>query len=440
MPLEKIPALSRREWIAAGGAALVSLAAPPPAGAQRRRLRLAQIGAGSRGAHWAGDIVRNFADAVELVGLCDINPKRVEVVKEMVGATVPAFVDFDTMVERVKPDAVLITTPDSTHAACIIRAIELGVDVITEKPLCTDEQQCQAVLDAEKKYGRKLRVAFNARHYPQAKKVKQLLLEGAIGDLISVDYQEYLDTSHGASYFRRWHRIKEISGTLLVSKSCHHFDQVNWWAESAPLEVMAWGDLRFYGKNNSFRGTHCRGCPYQQRCQFYWDVTKDQQAMKLYVACESEDGYQIDGCLWRQDINIYDTFSVMARYENGVRLTYTANTFMPYEGQEIGLNGAKGRIDFNMYDAPGYHDHVVRLTRNFGKSEVVRVDEQPAGGHGGADRSVRDLIFRGGDPADPLKLKAGSLAGAYSSLVGIAGYRSIERGGERVKIASLVKL
>jgi hypothetical protein len=129
----------------------------------------------------------------------------------------------------------------------------------------------------------------------------------------------------------------------------------------------------------------------------------------------------------------------MTKYENGVRLTYTANTFMPYEGQEIGINGSKGRIDFNMYDAPGYSDHVLRLTRNFGKSEVIREEQQP-GGHGGADPSVRHLIFRGANEADPLGLKAGSLAGAYSSLAGIASYRSIERGGERVKIASLVKL
>ena len=430
---------SRREWIAGGGALLASLSAPTESAAQRRRLRLAQIGTGSRGLHWASDIIRNYADVAEIVGLCDINPKRVKVAAELAGAGAPTFVDFDRMIEATKPDAVLITTIDSTHYTYIIRAMQLGVDVITEKPLCTDEQQCQAVLDAEKQYGRKLTVAFNARHYPQALKVKELILQKAIGDVVSVDYQEYLDTSHGASYFRRWHRIKESSGTLLVSKSCHHFDQVNWWADSTPVEVMAWGDLKFYGKNNSFRSTHCRGCPYRQRCQFYWDVTKDELATKLYVACEGEDGYQIDGCVWRQDINIYDTFSVMVRYENGVRLTYTANTFMPYEGQEIGINGTRGRIDWNMYDGPGYHDHAVRLTRNFGKSEIVAIEES-SGGHGGADPGVRNLIFRGGDAADPLKLKAGSVAGAHSSLVGIAAYRSIERGGERVKIGSLIKL
>ena len=425
--------ISRREWIGA------SLAAAAPTAAQSKRLRIAQVGTGGRGTHWAGDIIRNFTDAVEIAGLCDINGKRVEAAKEMVGASAPTFVDFDRMIEETRPDAVLVTTTDSSHYTSIIRAMQLGVDVITEKPLCTDEDQCRRVLEAEKKYGRKLTVAFNARHYPQAKKVKELLLEKAIGEVISVDFQEYLDTSHGASYFRRWHRMKEYSGTLLVSKSCHHFDQVNWWAESNPVEVMAWGDLRFYGRNNPYRGTHCRGCVHKLRCQFYWDVTRSARDMKLYVNCESEDGYQIDGCLWRQDINIYDTFSVLTRYENGVRLTYTANTFMPYEGQEIAINGTKGRIDFNMYDARGYSDHVIRLTRNFGRSEVIDVKEAE-GGHGGADPSVRNMIFRGGDPADPLKLNAGSIAGAYSSLVGIAGYRSIERGGERVKIADLVRL
>jgi predicted dehydrogenase len=422
--------------MACGGAAVASAAAPAPGAG--RRLRLAQVGTGSRGTHWGRDLIRNYADVVQIVGLCDINPKRAEAAKGLMGSDAPTYVEFDRMIEETRPDAVLVTTIDASHYTYVIRAMQLGVYVITEKPLCTDEQQCQAILDAERKYGRKLTVAFNARHLPQAKKVKQLLLEKAIGDVISVDYQEYLDIHHGASYFRRWHRMKENSGTLLVSKSCHHFDQVNWWVDSVPVEVVASGDLRFYGRNNAFRGTHCRGCPYKQRCQFYWDVTRDAQAMKLYVACESEDGYQIDGCVWRQDVNIPDTFSVMAKYENGARLTYTANTFMPYEGQEIGINGTKGRIDFNMYDAPGYPDHTLRLTRSFGKSEVLAVEER-AGGHSGADPSVRDLIFRGGKD-DPLGLKAGSIAGAYSSLTGIAGYRSIERGGERVKIASLVKL
>ncbi len=431
--------VSRRGFLASSGAILAS--APSSTAAQAKpKIRIAQVGTGGRGVYWGTDLVKNYSDVVSLVGLCDINGKRVKVARDLMGADAPTYVDFDQMVKETNPDLILITTTDSAHAAHIVRAMELGKDVLTEKPLCTDEQQTQAIRDAEKRYGKRLIVGFNARHYPEAKKIKQLLMEKAIGEVISVDYQEYLDTSHGASYFRRWHRLKEMSGTLLVSKSCHHFDQVNWWLDSPPVEVVAYGDLKFYGRNNSFRGTHCRACPYKNKCQFYWDVAKSASAVKLYVDCESEDGYQVDGCVWRQDVNIYDTYSVMVKYANGARLTYTANTFMPYEGQEIGINGTKGRIDFNMYGGGGYRDFQLRMTPNFGKSELVTDLPRRTGGHGGADPSLHDLIFREWDQPDPLGLKANSLAGAWSSLVGIAGYRSIERGGERVKLAELAKL
>jgi predicted dehydrogenase len=434
MASESSADFTRRGFLAGGAAALAAATAQA-----QGRVRIAQVGTGSRGLHWGGDIVRNYADKLEMVGLCDINPKRVAAAKEMMRANCPTFVEFDRMIEETKPDVVLVTTTDSAHYTYIIRAMELGRDVITEKPLCTDEQQLQAILAAEKKYGRKLTVALNARHYPEAKRIKELLLEKAIGDVISVDYQEYLNIYHGASYFRRWHRLKEYSGTLTVSKSCHHFDQVNWWVDSIPESVVAWGDLKFYGKNHAFRGTRCRGCPYAKKCDFFYDITKDKTAMQLFVGSESEDGYFPDGCIWRQDINIQDTYTVMTKYASGARLTYTSNTFLPYEGQEISINGTRGRIDFNMYDAPGYADHQLRLTRNFGKSELIPV-KQETGGHGGADPSARNLIFRDTGAPDPLGLKAGSIAGAYSSLVGIAAYRSMERGGTTVNLRDLVKI
>ena len=87
-------------------------------------------------------------------------------------------------------------------------------------------------------------------------------------------------------------------------------------------------------------------CPHKQQCKFYYDVTKNERYVKLYVECESEDGYLRDGCVWRENINIYDTMSVMVKYENGVQLTYTANSYLPYEGQSIAFNGTKGRLDY----------------------------------------------------------------------------------------------
>lgn len=335
------------------------------------------------------------------------------------------------MIKEIHPDTVMITTVDGTHARYIVRALELGCDVMTEKPLCTNEEQRSAILDAQKRSGEKVTVTFNARHDPEAKTVKELLMEKAIGDVISVDFHEYLDTQHGADYFRRWHRLKENSGTLLVHKASHHFALANWWLDSAPAEVTAFGDLKFYRRNNSFRNTHCRVCPFKQQCKFYWDVTQKQRYVKLYVDCESEDGYLRDGCVWREDINIYDTMSMMVKYENGVLLTYTANTYIPLEGQAISINGRRGRLDYNEFGGGGFTNKGLRLTTSFGKSELVQgLEPRRAGGHGGADSSLHDLIFRGAQNSDPLGLRANLRAGMLSSLIGIAAYRSIERSGK----------
>ena len=75
--------------------------------------------------------------------------------------------------------------------------------------------------------------------------------DGAIGDVTSVHFEWVLDTIHGADYFRRWHRDKANSGGLLVHKSTHHFDLVNWWIADAPAPVYARGGLRFYGADNA---------------------------------------------------------------------------------------------------------------------------------------------------------------------------------------------
>ena len=435
--------MDRRKFIANSSAALAATACSTNFSiAAQRKLRMAIVGTGSRGTFtWGQEVVKGYSDVVEIVGLCDHNGKRVEAAKKLIGISAPTFTDFDRMIREVKPDTVTVTTVDGTHAKYIIRAMELGCDVMSEKPLCTDEQQCQAILNAQKKTGKKITVTFNARHGVKEKKLKAMLLEKTIGDVISVDFHEYLDTSHGADYFRRWHKMKANSGTLLVHKASHHFDQANWWLNSTPVSVTAFGELKYYGRNSPFRGTNCRTCPHKQQCKFYWDVTKNERNVKLYTECESEDGYLRDGCVFDEKTDIYDTMSVAVRYENGVQLNYTANTFLPYEGQAISFNGTKGRIDLNDFSGGGFKNDELRLTRSFGKSELITdFDQVRTGGHGGADSSLHDLIFRGLPNADPLGLRANFRDGALASMIGIAARRSIERGGQSVKINDLVKL
>ncbi len=434
--------MTRRDFIGSAGLAASAAAFESPLLAQpARRLRLAIVGTGERGAlDWGVPIHQDFRDAVELAGLCDINGKRAAAARELIGTEAPVFADFEQMIRQVKPDAVLVATIDATHWRYCTRAMELGADVLCEKPLCTDEAQCQAILDTRKRTGRKLTMTFNARHAADSRKVKRLLREHVIGEVLSVDFHEYLSTSHGADFFRRWHYLKENSGTLLCHKASHHFDLANWWLDARPVEVSAWGELRFYGRNHAFRSTHCRGCPFREQCKFHWDVLANAEYRKLYVECESEDGYFRDACIWRENTNIYDVMSVRIRYDNGALVTYTANTYLPYEGQSVAFNGTKGRLEARAFRGGGYVQNEVRLTRSFGKSEIVPdFEPAPGGSHGGEDRSIQEFLFRNAGQPDPLQLHADLTAGALTSLIGIAAYRSIERGGSPVRIADLVR-
>ena len=119
-------------------------------------------------------------------------------------------------------------------------------------------------------------------------------MNGEVGKITSVDFHWYLNTYHGASYFRRWHGLKDMGGSLWVHKATHHFDLLNWWIDADPEEVFAFGDLEFYGNNNTFRGNNCRDCAHTKDCAFHWDITKDKFLHDLYTKNESYDVYVRD--------------------------------------------------------------------------------------------------------------------------------------------------
>jgi predicted dehydrogenase len=408
----------------------------------KAKKRLAMVGTGVRGTSmWGKSVVEQYGDLVEFVGLCDINPGRLEYAKKYMGVDCPTFTNFEDMMQKVKPETLIVTTVDATHHDFIIKGMEMGADIITEKPMTTDEQKCQAILDAERKTGKKVIVTFNYRYSPHRQKLYELLHDGAIGKVTSSDFHWYLDVYHGADYFRRWHRLEEMGGTLLVHKATHHFDLLNWWLESEPEEVFAQGKLEFYGANNPFRHSHCRPCPHKDKCDFFWDITKSERDMDLYVKNEKHDGYLRDGCVWKNDIDIYDKMAATIKYANDVQVSYSLTTYSPYEGYRIAFNGTKGRLEAwikerQPWEAEDYDE--LRLTRNFGQTELIQIPHG-GGGHGGGDTRLKDKIFKSPEMADPYRQSAGSRDGAMSILPGIAARNSI-KSGEKIKIASLTEL
>ena len=438
--------VNRRDFVKTAGGAVAAtslLGADAFAQAPAGQRRYAIIGTGDRATGmWGRQIREQYSDVVQFVGLCDINPKRVEISKAMMGVDCPTFTNFDEMIAKTKPDILMVTTKDSTHSDYIVRALDKGLDVMTEKPMVIDEKQCQAVLDAEKRNKKKIIVTFNYRFAPKHRTVKEILMSGEIGKVLSVDFAWYLDVYHGSDYFRRWHAYKKDGGSLWVHKATHHFDLMNWWLDADPVEVVADGQLQVYGKTGTIRGANCRQCAHKKECRFYYDMNTNPTRMKLYAGAEDADGYFRDGCVYRQDIDIYDSMQALVKYSNGATMAYSLDAHMPFEGYRAAFNGEFGRLEVRdherqPWEVPEADETEIYVTKSFGLRRRATF-ATAEGGHGGGDNVLRDQIFRQTSAPAHMKLPD-SRAGAMSCLTGIAARKSIEE-KRAVKISDLVKL
>lgn len=402
------------------------------------RRRYALVGTGNRGTTmWGKNLLAGWAAEVDLVALADTNELRAAEARKIIGSNAPIYTDFDRLLSEHKPELVIVCTPDYTHDELVVKALESGADVISEKPMATTPEKIRRIIEAEKRTGRRVDVSFNYRFAPTAAKVKSLLMEGAIGTVSSVDFHWYLDTSHGADYFRRWHAYRSNSGSLFVHKATHHFDLLNWYLDTEPETVSAFGQLRNYGKAGPFRSIRCKGCQYADRCDFYMDLEEDPFLDALYEVPSRVDGYFRDGCVYREDIDIPDTMVATIEYRNKVVCSYSVNTFMPIEGHSIAFNGTKGRIELRQFEKQPWetpHSDEILLVRNFDGYERITVPHAP-GGHYGGDDLMRNMIFRGDKP-DTLGQRAGSRAGAMSVLCGIAAMESVIS-GRKVRVDEL---
>ncbi len=405
--------------------------------------RFALIGTGNRGTTmWGKDLLAGWREHVDLTAIVEKNSLRGERARTMIGSNAPIYENIDSMLSEQKPDLVIVCTPDHTHDDIVVRALESGIDVITEKPMTTSVEKIRRILDAEKRTGRRVDVSFNYRYAPTAAKIKELLNSGEIGRVTSVDFHWYLNTKHGADYFRRWHAYTENSGSLFVHKATHHFDLLNWYLDSDPDAVTSFADLQNYGRKGPFRGPRCKLCPHTQECDYYLDLEKDPFLDTLYEDPSKIDGYFRDGCVFREDIDIPDTMVTSIRYRNNVHVSYSLNTFQPIEGHHLAFNGTKGRIEIRQYEAQPWEEpkeDTILLIRSFphGKEAVERITVPHfSGGHYGGDDRMRNMIFKP-DMQDKLAQRAGTRAGAMSVLCGIAALTS-SRTGKVVNISDLM--
>ncbi len=399
-------------------------------------------------------IARQFSSAAQVVGLLDIDPLRFKVCKEKVPEVkeVPEYTpdQVDKMIEETRPDALIVTCMDRYHVDYILKGLENDLDVVSEKPMCTNIEDVVRVCQAEKKSKGKVICTFNYRYAPVHQRLRELILEGRIGRITHVDLNWYIDIKHGSSYFNRWNRMRENSGSLSIHKASHHFDLVNWWIDGIPDTVHAFGALNHYGPDAEFNpsrkdGRCCSTCDEVLNCAYlvrwrtrsqvqhvhddHLDAFDMERPGRLYTP----EIYRPDRCIFDSEINIYDTFVADVRYRNGVLLNYSANFSTPWEGYRLAINGTRGRLETEQWGGvgsvsfpmPGGSRKYIDYYPIFDSMERIWIKDGN-GGHGGGDPMIQEDIFLGVDPRRKYKILADSQDALRSIAIGDAVFNSIK--------------
>jgi predicted dehydrogenase len=438
------------------------------------RTRYALVGTGYRAQLYVRSIAGPHAEHAELVALIDPNGTRLAAHQRLLtgaGAAPAALHDpaeFTAALDKHQVDKVIVTSMDRTHDDYIVAALKAGRGVITEKPMTVDAARCQRILDTVRDTGGDVTVTFNYRYNPVHEKVRELIAAGEVGEVGSVHFEWLLDLRHGADYFRRWHRERGNSGGLLVHKSSHHFDLVNWWIGATPEAVHAFGRLFFYGPEAGARHGYARdygrahGSPAARDDPFAVRLADNPQLRELYLDAEHEDGYHRDQNVFAPGVTIEDDMTAVVRYSTGATMSYHLHAYSPWEGYRLMVNGSKGRLELEVVE----NDHVDPPAGRAGKGAALHGDQAPVergsvrltvhpfwapareiplehsrGGHGGADARMTARLF---DPAvaatpDPLGRGATATDGALALLTGLAANRSI-RTGQATRVADLLDL
>ncbi len=412
------------------------------------RKRYAIVGASNRAfCMFLKPILTTYKDRAEMVALLDKDRSRMDWTNREVGMNFPTFLpgQFDEMIKTAHPDVVIVACYDGMHHHYIIQALKHDLAVIVEKPLTIDEEKCTAIAQALAKSKGTLTLTFNYRYSPPVSKIRELIGQGKIGRVISVDLNWYLDTYHGSTYFQRWNRLREMSGGLSIHKACHHFDLVHWWIDQKVTEVFAYGALNFYGpkgihnplaSNQVGDGRTCLTCNIRQNCKYFMRWYRDEYRCESHEevsppgeSTRNYENYTTRQCMFDPQINIEDTYAAVMRYDGGAYLTYSLNGSVPYEGFRVGINGTEGRIEFSDVHSmrglpfPNPGPQPVWYIPMFGGRELIDAINT-GGGHGGGDPLLLDDLFLGPEPNSFLKRTAGIEDGVEAVLTGVAVHRS----------------
>jgi len=363
------------------------------------RIKVGIIGFGNRGYSFALPLCETrFKNKAELVGIYDSQSDKVQFTKEWLENRSPQTVVVDELSEFLKldMDVVMICTPQSEHAENACAVLAAGKNVFLEKPMARNVEECDQILNAAKASGKELFMGFNLRHHSVCAKIKEMISEGMVGRPQSIVCTDFY--SGGYSYFRRWHRMHANSGGLMVEKGCHSLDLINWYMDSEPVRVAAFGGLDKF-KPLPEAGMYCSDCSKADSCEYY--VDKDAIALEVKQNTDLNPDWVLgtadtDLCVFNSEKDTFDNHTAIIEYANSCRATYVesfTSSVKTKSGRQFVINGTKGQIWASIFERKIEY-FPEKVCREMKQSPRVVYDiPEETGSHGGADDQMLNYIF-----------------------------------------------
>lgn len=381
-----------------------------------RPIKVAIAGLGNRGRDNYGKIGMLYPDKMEIVAAADIDPKKVTLAAEEFHLPKEAcFSSAEEMLAREKlADVMVIATQDRQHVGHAIAALEKGYHLLLEKPVSPEVQECQRLAEAAKRCGRKVVVCHVLRYTPIYQKVKALLEEGVIGDVVSIMASENVGWYHQAHSFVRgnWSDSKETS-PMILQKCCHDMDLYLWLAGKTCESVTSYGDTYLFKKEKAPAGCTLRcldGCKVKEACPFdaekiYLDneetgFRKGNRQWPLEVLVPSgpteekimealQEG-RYGRCVYHCDNDVVDHQVVNLKMTDGTTMSFTMCAFTPEISRYARFMGTKGEIRVNMVGKIENCEISIRKFDSGMPVETVNVAELAGdfSGHGGGDERM----------------------------------------------------
>lgn len=334
-------------------------------------------------------------ERLRIVGVHDFNEKSIESAKqyfsdkEEYAHAEQDFHVYDTVGELVADpeiDWVMIGSWNAAHCEHVLAAFDAGKHVFCEKPLATTVEDCLAMRDAWKASGKQFVIGFTLRYSPHYRKIKELLDEGIVGKIISMEFNETLDFNHGAWIHDDWRSETKYAGTHLLEKCCHDVDLVNWMIGSRASKAASFGGLDFFIPEN----VHHMG-----------RLGKDKEGREAYKAMGSTKNSPNTDAFTRQPKDIVDNQVAIIEYENRVRAAFHTNCNAGIPERRMYILGSEGAIRADVLTG------VIQSKRIGFDTELIEHESGAGGGHGGGDEvlavELKDCMLNGGVPAAGLE-------------------------------------